>query len=98
VRGNTAQSAANNLGIVYMEGRHFFKAQHWLEKAVSFGDDDARLHLGMLCLALYVDTKRAKEQFRALAVSEMATEAGTESGRIWCAAVESMEALRDEVL
>ena len=97
LRGGYAH-AANNLGIVHMEGRRFFRAQHWLEKAVSAGDDDARLHLGLLYLALYVDTQGARAQFQALAVSDTACEAGTESARIWCAAVESMEALRDEAL
>jgi TPR repeat protein len=89
---------AKNIGLIYQDARRFLRAQHWLEKAVSLGDDDARLHLGWLHLALYVDTRRARDQFHALAVSDAACEAGTEAGRIWCAAVESMEALRDETL
>jgi TPR repeat protein len=88
----SAPSAASNLGIVYLEQRAFGRARRWLEKAVALGDDDARLRLGQLLLAIYGQPESAVAEFRRLETSDSATVAGNEAGRTWRATTEGLVA------
>jgi len=94
----SAAAAANNLGITYLECGSIGRGKRWLERAITLGDDDARLHLGHLLLAAYGDVTQALVQFQRLEDSPMATAAGNESGRNWRATVEGMMASHGAVV
>jgi TPR repeat protein len=92
----SAGAAASNLGILYLGRRSFSRARKWLERAVDLGDDDARLRLGQLILAVYGDPVEALDQFHRLQESAVASVAGNEAGRSWRGTTESIMA-RQEV-
>lgn len=91
----TAAAAANNLGITYLDRGSVRRGRRWLERAIALGDDDARLHLGHLMLAVYGELAQARVQFQRLEESPLASAVGNESGRSWRAMVESMMASRN---
>jgi hypothetical protein len=94
---SSAAAAANNLGLLYLERGSNRRGRQWLERAIALGDDDSRLHLGHLMLAVYGEISDARVQFCRLESAQQATEVGQEAAHNWRAIVEGLMALQSSV-